>query len=135
MCQYHQNGSCICLCVNIIIMVHVSAYVLISFNYEHFPDKVNACELPFMYQEVWSATFCQSPSQQKRQRRRVSSLCIGFQRDAHLFLFFYLFVLKFRMTCSATVSISAFLACHQCYCAGSNLARGLNLRAVVCGIF
>ena len=34
-----------------------------------------------------------------------------------------------------TVSMSAFLACHQCYCAGSSLAWGLNLRAVVCGIF
>ena len=33
------------------------------------------------------------------------------------------------------VSMSAFLACHQCYCAGSSLSRGLNLRAVVCGIF
>ena len=33
------------------------------------------------------------------------------------------------------VSVSAFLACHQCYCAGSSLAWGLNLRAVVCGIF
>ena len=31
--------------------------------------------------------------------------------------------------------MSAFLACHQCYCAGSSLAWGLNLRAVVCGIF
>ena len=38
-------------------------------------------------------------------------------------------------TCGATVSMSAFLACHQCYCAGSSLAWGLNLRAVVCGIF
>ena len=34
-----------------------------------------------------------------------------------------------------TVSMSAFLACHQCYCAGSSLAWGLNLRALVCGIF
>ena len=34
-----------------------------------------------------------------------------------------------------TVSMSAFLACHQCYCAGSSLAWGLNLRAVVRGIF
>ena len=34
-----------------------------------------------------------------------------------------------------TVSMSASLACHQCYCAGSSLAWGLNLRAVVCGIF
>ena len=34
-----------------------------------------------------------------------------------------------------TVSMSAFLACHQCYCMGSSLAWGLNLRAVVCGIF
>ena len=33
------------------------------------------------------------------------------------------------------VSMSAFLACHQCYCAGSSLAWGLNLRALVCGIF
>ena len=38
-------------------------------------------------------------------------------------------------TRGATVSMSAFLACHQCYCAGSSLAWGLNLRAVVCGIF
>ena len=33
------------------------------------------------------------------------------------------------------VSMSAFLACHQCYCAGSSLAWGLNLRALVRGIF
>ena len=38
-------------------------------------------------------------------------------------------------TRGVTVSVSAFLACHQCYCAGSSLAWGLNLRAVVCGIF
>ena len=34
-------------------------------------------------------------------------------------------------TLGDTVSISAF----QCYCTGSSLAWGLNLRAVVCGIF
>ena len=33
------------------------------------------------------------------------------------------------------VSMSAFLACHQCYCADTSLAWGLNLRAVVSGIF
>ena len=33
------------------------------------------------------------------------------------------------------VSKSAFLACHQCYSAGSSLAWDLNLRALVCGIF
>ena len=38
-------------------------------------------------------------------------------------------------TRGVTVSMSAFLACHQCYCMGSSLAWGLNLRAVVCGIF
>ena len=38
-------------------------------------------------------------------------------------------------TRGVTVSMSTFLACHQCYCAGSSLALGLNLRAVVCGIF
>ena len=38
-------------------------------------------------------------------------------------------------TRGVTVSMFAFLACHQCYCAGSSLAWGLNLRAVVCGIF
>ena len=38
-------------------------------------------------------------------------------------------------TCGVTVCMSAFLPCHQCYCAGSSLAWGLNLRAVVCGIF
>ena len=40
-----------------------------------------------------------------------------------------------QATRGVTVSMSAFLACHQCYCAGSSLAWGLNLRAVVCGIF
>ena len=40
-----------------------------------------------------------------------------------------------RSMCGVTVSMSAFLACHQYYCAGSSLAWGLNLRAVVCGIF
>ena len=38
-------------------------------------------------------------------------------------------------TRGVTVSTSAFLACHQCYCAGLSLAWGLTLRAVVCGIF
>ena len=41
-------------------------------------------------------------------------------------------------TRGVTVSMSAFLACHQCYCACSSLVWGLkrlNLRAVVCGIF
>ena len=31
--------------------------------------------------------------------------------------------------------VSAFLACHQCYCEGSSLAWGLNFRALVCDIF
>ena len=34
-----------------------------------------------------------------------------------------------------TVSTSAFLACQQCYCAGSSLAWGLNLRGGVCVAF
>ena len=38
-------------------------------------------------------------------------------------------------TRGVTVSMSAFLACHQCHCAGSSLAWGLNLWTVVCGIF
>ena len=38
-------------------------------------------------------------------------------------------------THGVTVSMSAFLACHQCYCAGLSLVWGLNLRALVCGIF
>ena len=41
----------------------------------------------------------------------------------------------YALTRGVTVSMSAFLACHQCYCAGSSLAWGLNLRAIVCGIF
>ena len=40
-----------------------------------------------------------------------------------------------RATRGVTVSMSAFLACHQCYYAGSSLVWGLNLWAVVCGIF
>ena len=38
-------------------------------------------------------------------------------------------------TIGVTVSTSAFLVCHQCYCAGSSLAWGLNFRALVYGIF
>ena len=44
-------------------------------------------------------------------------------------------VTKVGATRGVTVSMSAFLACHQCYCAGSSLAWGLNLRALVCGFF
>ena len=44
-------------------------------------------------------------------------------------------VLLSTKTRGVTVSMSAFLACHRCYCAGSSLAWGLHLRAVVCGIF
>ena len=33
------------------------------------------------------------------------------------------------------ISTSAFLACHQCCCVCSSLAWGLNLWALVCGIF
>ena len=41
----------------------------------------------------------------------------------------------FGVTRGVTVSMSAFLACHQCYCAGLSLAWGLNLQVAVCGIF
>ena len=34
-------------------------------------------------------------------------------------------------THGVTVCTSAFLACYQCYCAGSSLALGLNFRALV----
>ena len=49
-------------------------------------------------------------------------------------------IVRFRLdlkgaTRGVMVSMSAFLAYHQCYCEGSSLAWGLNLRAVVCGIF
>ena len=39
------------------------------------------------------------------------------------------------LTCGVMVSMFAVLACHQCYCAGSSLIWGLNLWALVCGIF
>ena len=41
----------------------------------------------------------------------------------------------FGATRGVMVSMSTFLPCHQCYCAGLSLAWGLNLQAVVCGIF
>ena len=41
----------------------------------------------------------------------------------------------FGATRGVTVNMSAFLACYQCYCVGLSLVWGLNLRAVVCGIF
>ena len=59
----------------------------------------------------------------------VRSLLLSF------FLSFVRSLIVFGATRGVTVSMSAFLACHQCYCAGSSLAWGLNLRAVVCGIF
>ena len=61
------------------------------------PDEVNVSELPSMYQEVWSANFCQLPSQQKFQRRRVSSFGIGFKGTHISFL-------KFRMTFTLTTT-------------------------------
>ena len=38
-------------------------------------------------------------------------------------------------TYGGMVNTSAFLAFHQCYCAGSSLTWGWNLQALVCGIF
>ena len=43
--------------------------------------------------------------------------------------------LIYAVMCDVAVSTSAFLACHQCYCAGLSLAWGLNLWTLVCGIF
>ena len=37
--------------------------------------------------------------------------------------------------CGVTVSTSAFIVYHQCYCAGLSLTWGFNLWALVCGIF
>ena len=45
------------------------------------------------------------------------------------------FLLHVLATHGVTVNTSAFLACYQCYCAGSSLTLGLNLRTVVCGVF
>ena len=45
------------------------------------------------------------------------------------------YALSVGVACGVTVSTSAFLACHQCYCAGSSLTWGLNLQALVCGVF
>ena len=47
----------------------------------------------------------------------------------------YVQVPSFGATRGVMVSTSAFLVCHQCYCAGSSHAWGLNLQALVCGIF
>ena len=43
--------------------------------------------------------------------------------------------LTHRATQGVTLSMSAVLACHQCYCTGLSLAWGLNLQAIVCVIF
>ena len=53
------------------------------------------------------------------------------ERDRHLHLAYE----DEEVKCGVKVSTSAFPDCHQCYCAGSGLAWGLNLRALVCGIF
>ena len=57
------------------------------------------------------------------------------EQDAGFTAYQYASWRQIKATRGVTVSMSAFLACHQCYCAGSSLAWGLNLRAVVCGIF
>ena len=56
-------------------------------------------------------------------------------REAETSIFQRIIWQNIGATCGVTVCMSAFLVCHQCYCAGSSLAWGLNLRAVVCGIF
>ena len=55
-------------------------------------------------------------------------------------LFFFSFFLGgggggFGLRRGVMVGTCVFLACHQCYCAGLSLAWGLNLRALVFGIF
>ena len=47
---------------------------------------------------------------------------------------FLLWSNKIWYDADVAVSMSAFLTCHQCYCLGSSLTWGLNLRALVCGI-
>ena len=60
----------------------------------------------------------------------ISTMCL------HLTAIFLPCVYCHGATRGVAVSMSAFLACHQCYCAGSCLAWGLNLRTVVvCGLF
>ena len=44
-------------------------------------------------------------------------------------------LVKHRATRGVMVSTSAFLACHQCWSAGSSFAWDLNFRALECGIF
>ena len=58
-----------------------------------------------------------------------AAACCGLWDQAEVHLW------KRRVTCGVTVSTSIFLACHQCYCVGSSLTWGLNLRALVCGFF
>ena len=58
----------------------------------HLPGQVNVPESLFRYQQVWSATVCQSPSQQKRQRQRLSSFGIAFTGIQGLGLFCLFFV-------------------------------------------
>ena len=68
-------------------------------------------------------------------RRGVMAAAVSWMLVLMLLLLLLLSIEVIVATRGVTVSISAFLACHQCYCTGSSLAWGLNLRALVCGIF
>ena len=109
-CERERESVCVCACV--LVCVHMCACTSSSihttmwtFSQMHvhrysgvhlrFSWRSQCIWSPFMYQKVWLATFCQLPSQQKRQRRRVSSFGIGFKG-------MYICFLKFRMMFTLT---------------------------------
>ena len=72
----------------------------------------------------------------QRHQRKSPPPSVAFSLFVELFsVLDVVTVVMLYATRGVTVNMSAFLACHQCYYAGSSLAWGLNLRVVVCGIF
>ena len=89
--------------------------------------KLHRTEVCFGCFACCLVSFCRRSGRYCIASMDVSCCCKDISHGFILYLF--------GATRGVTVSISALLACHQCYCAGSSLAWGLNLQAVVCGIF
>ena len=89
-----KNSFIFCFCVRLPSLLLIPVFIL---WYCCVPDVslVNTFLLPFKYQELWFAIFCQMPCQQNHQRRRMSSFGVGFKGMHTSFL-------KFRMAFTLT---------------------------------
>ena len=100
---------------------------------EHHAYKTHECSKGLMSVAIYSQYHGQADEASKKGL--CEPLRHSWQLQKLLLLSRWCGYHQLGATRGVTVSMSAFLACHQGYCSGSSLAWGLNLRAVVFSVF